>query len=685
MAFIEDANPRNLYAATAGQTIFDYTYPIFDEDDLDVTQAGLALTLSDYTVQGVGLKAGGTITLNVGATLDDVIIIQRSVERKRITDYTLSGAFNADTINRELDRMAQMDQDAALERSQMLRAPSTDTNLPLNDLPDDAARALKVLAFDSFGQPEAGPDVDALIGLLGGASAGEFLGSVALLRAVLSSGILNGQATYLTGYSKAGDTGTVVTYEYDSSSVAADDGGVTIKPDDIVHPAPGRHIMQIKGVIFTAAFGAKFDGIKTDNHLPVNAAIAATPAAGGTIQNPDGPAKFTASIVIDKPIDFRQSPGTVWTPTGSFAGRGSIEVKSPQVILHASIMDGAGMTAGAGVIWGADGVNSNHGWIWPLLFRDMPESELVYEQGAYLRAHILSSNCASNNIVFTNNFDDNNHAIIVYHCSNSAGRAFVTEATITAINRSRHNLILSGKSFNCALGGALINSRNNIANIFNEQTTGAPVPSVELGVDGIGNEIHYLGDVNSLGKTLDNGSGNRITGVDANNELTTLLQQAEILKVRVAAFAGSLQTTFTANNAIKESIEDTALDTEFLHDHSGAGIRTDRFVKLKGNKANSTANDAELSDLYTGAKTMSFGTVNAHSFKKDTVTILGVDNVNKFVVMMMPTTDSPPDEVVWVAYRSAVDTMTVKVVNFTGSNVVVGNLGFSVEALRRSV
>ena len=161
-AFIQDVPTRDQYVAAAAQTIFDYTFPIFDQADLVVQQTLVSSDLTgtlvvdvDYTVTGVEAQNGGTVVLTIGAAAGDEITIDREVEKKRITDFTKAGQFRAEVVNREFDRIVQMTQDRAREIQACLKQPTSDVNFPLNDLPDEASRLDKVLSFnDISGQPE---------------------------------------------------------------------------------------------------------------------------------------------------------------------------------------------------------------------------------------------------------------------------------------------------------------------------------------------------------------------------------------------------------------------------------------------------------------------------------------------------------------------------------------------------
>ena len=152
---INAAVPRNQWTATAGQTVFAYEWPIFDETDLSITQTdditGVVsdLTLAThYTVQGVGGENGGTITLVTGALVDDIITLNREVVIKRTADFEASGDFESVTLNREMDLVTMMLQEAARDWARaILLDPSDPTTGLVLPLPTD--RAGKFIAFSN--------------------------------------------------------------------------------------------------------------------------------------------------------------------------------------------------------------------------------------------------------------------------------------------------------------------------------------------------------------------------------------------------------------------------------------------------------------------------------------------------------------------------------------------------------
>lgn len=106
-------NARDQYTASNGQTIFNYTFEISDQDNIQVYQrassaapddvADLLVITTDYTVTGVGVNTGGTIVLVSGAALNDVITLQGNAPPVRSTSFTPGGTIQAANLNTEFD------------------------------------------------------------------------------------------------------------------------------------------------------------------------------------------------------------------------------------------------------------------------------------------------------------------------------------------------------------------------------------------------------------------------------------------------------------------------------------------------------------------------------------------------------------------------------------------------------
>ena len=155
-------DPRISYSVAQGvtQTSFSVPFEFFDDDDLTVYVDAVEKTLTThYTIIG-GSGSTGTITMSVtGATGGSTVIITRSIDLDRTTDFPSSGPFNIASLNTELDRMIAISADLKDQADRALQLSDFDsqlsTTLPLVD-----ARKGTVLAFNaSTGVPEAGPTI----------------------------------------------------------------------------------------------------------------------------------------------------------------------------------------------------------------------------------------------------------------------------------------------------------------------------------------------------------------------------------------------------------------------------------------------------------------------------------------------------------------------------------------------
>ena len=160
-------NARTGYIATGGEATFDFTFEVAASEDLAVELNGVLLASSHYTVSGVGVEDGGTITLSVslyptGATADDVWVLYRDMSMTRTTDYQTAGDFRAPTVNADFDRLWQAMQQVNRDIAYSIKFPISDS-LATGDnlLPVVATRKGKYLYFDATtGLPSAASAID---------------------------------------------------------------------------------------------------------------------------------------------------------------------------------------------------------------------------------------------------------------------------------------------------------------------------------------------------------------------------------------------------------------------------------------------------------------------------------------------------------------------------------------------
>lgn len=105
---------RSEYTANAGQTIFNFTFKIFDTTDLNVyvTPAGQECSDSDlttaYFVSDLGDENGGSITFNSALNEGDLVTIVSAIPSERTTDYQNNGDFRPSTVNEDFDRVVSI-------------------------------------------------------------------------------------------------------------------------------------------------------------------------------------------------------------------------------------------------------------------------------------------------------------------------------------------------------------------------------------------------------------------------------------------------------------------------------------------------------------------------------------------------------------------------------------------------
>ena len=158
---VNDTTPRNQYTASAGQTVFAYSFEIFEVTDIKVFKGSTLLTYASspsdatqYSVSGAGTTGGGNVTLGGGATVNDIYTIVRDIPVKRTTDFPLSGPFVIDSLNTDLDKMIGMMGEREDEIARSIRLSDEDSTATLT-LPLKASRANNILTFDSNGNASA--------------------------------------------------------------------------------------------------------------------------------------------------------------------------------------------------------------------------------------------------------------------------------------------------------------------------------------------------------------------------------------------------------------------------------------------------------------------------------------------------------------------------------------------------
>lgn len=140
------------YVSAGGATVYNYDFRITDEADIQVDRlrndvvTTLVLNV-DYTVQNVGNTAGGTITLAVADTANDVYAIY-GINEYGGGNYSQATGFRSVDSNSIIDKTIEIGQQNRRDIDRSMRAPLVDDN-PNMVLPTKEERKGKYPFFDA--------------------------------------------------------------------------------------------------------------------------------------------------------------------------------------------------------------------------------------------------------------------------------------------------------------------------------------------------------------------------------------------------------------------------------------------------------------------------------------------------------------------------------------------------------
>ena len=173
---LADNDPRIEYTVADGnsQQVFTVPFEFFDDGDLNVYQDGTLKTLTthyitadDNDVNDPTAHTSGTTgfihftdgNIPTASGSDIKIVITRSIDIERTTDFPSSGPFDVASLNTALDKVIAIQADLQDDISRSLRLTDFDLDATLT-LPTVDSRKGKVLAFNaSTGAVESGPTI----------------------------------------------------------------------------------------------------------------------------------------------------------------------------------------------------------------------------------------------------------------------------------------------------------------------------------------------------------------------------------------------------------------------------------------------------------------------------------------------------------------------------------------------
>jgi len=173
---LADNDPRIEYTVADGnsQQVFTVPFEFFDDGDLNVYQDGTLKTLTTHYLTADNNDANARVAHTSGTTgfihfttgnvptasgADIKIVITRSIDIERTTDFPSSGPFDVGALNTALDKVIAIQADLQDDISRSLRLTDFDLDAALT-LPAVDTRKGKTLAFNATtGAVEAGPSI----------------------------------------------------------------------------------------------------------------------------------------------------------------------------------------------------------------------------------------------------------------------------------------------------------------------------------------------------------------------------------------------------------------------------------------------------------------------------------------------------------------------------------------------
>lgn len=292
---------RDEYTATAGQAVFNYSFLIFTDQELNVyvTPAGQPANDSTdlttaYTVDPttIGNPAGGFITLSVGASSGDRVTIVSSIVDERTTDYQNSGDFLPDTVNADFDRVVSITKKQSDKTGRTLLFPESLQNATELTLPNPEAGKYFAWRADELGVDNVGAPGIIIPSEMNGTA----------IQMIANTSLNVGDYVITTGYYSDGDGGGNA-YKIVASGTGTHDGGRFI--DLAQHQAQGLFDRERVSIM---QFGADRNNVNTINTLWANAMELFSDGLGGRLIVPDGTyavePTYRSPGDLEKQLDF---------------------------------------------------------------------------------------------------------------------------------------------------------------------------------------------------------------------------------------------------------------------------------------------------------------------------------------------------------------------------------------------
>ena len=282
------------------------------------TTYSIALTTPGSSTGSTGSidypASGGTL-LQTGES----IVMKAVLPQKQGVVLSNQGTYFPKTLEVSLDKATRMIQGMQEILDRAPRVPVSDILAAVDhELPNLADRGGNVYAWDGAGKPIPGPSTAILTSLAASTTlalqTAVVLDTVAGMTALDSTALTDGHAVLLLGRDAANDDGGGL-FRWTSPSTATADSGTIFEADDT--PVTGRWLREYSGAVNAKWFGAKGDGVASDE-TALNATIAV--AVAGDVFVPKGTYKLTGRLNMKDGVHlFGEGSKTIIKFPGSMA------------------------------------------------------------------------------------------------------------------------------------------------------------------------------------------------------------------------------------------------------------------------------------------------------------------------------------------------------------------------------
>ena len=155
---VSTTTTTNSFSGNGSTTAFAYTFKIFAQGEVIVILRSALGTetvqtvSTHYSVSGVGSSSGGTVTFGSAPASGVTVLLKRATALTQATDYVENDPFPAATHEDALDKLTHASQELQEEVDRSIKLSRTNTMTSTEFTDNAAARASKVLAFDSSGE-----------------------------------------------------------------------------------------------------------------------------------------------------------------------------------------------------------------------------------------------------------------------------------------------------------------------------------------------------------------------------------------------------------------------------------------------------------------------------------------------------------------------------------------------------